>query len=145
MNLEDDFFHPEVEFGTVQQGGTFADEHAARNASSWPIRILLNWVAATALAVSLQTTAVVAEPRIHVSASTPASAGVVGLKAESSELAELRSFVDHLEVGEAPTTSAEFLKDAERVVRAIDNESNPPSQSDLLFWLADFVSSAGEC
>lgn len=143
MNLEDDFFRPEVEFGTVQPGDTYDDENPSRNASSWPVRILRNWVAATALAVCA--TAIVAEPRIHASASTPASASAVDLKAETSELAELRSFVDRLEAGKAPTATSAFLKDAERVVSAIDKEASPPGQSDLQFWIANFVSSAGDC
>ena len=139
MNLEDNFFRPEVEFGTVQPGDTYHDENPSRNASKWPVRILLNWVAATALAVC--TNAIVAEPRIHASASTPTSASAVDLKAETAELAELRSFVDRLEAGKAPTATAAFLKHAERVVSTID----PPSQADLQFWISNFVSSAGDC
>jgi hypothetical protein len=60
-------------------------------------------------------------------------------------LAELHSLVNRFESNVSPTASETMLKTADKIVKAIQNESVPPSQSSLEAWLAHFISSASEC
>ena len=147
MNLNEDFFSSDVEFVKIEAStssarNAFLDRHRERNASTWTFRPLINWVAAAAFAIGVSGAV---DPKIFVSSPASDSAITSASLSKDFGLAELRSLVDGFGAGVIPSVSASTLENADRIVKALRSESDPPSQSNLESWLGHFVSSAGDC